>query len=236
MELELTRQTFGLLLIATSALAGVRSNQAQAQSSQHYICSAGNTRAIYSSSSGRSCAPLSVEADFVDLISTPHFLVTYHPGSIVKEGDTVKVWVATYLASPVPDDNGRFRYDSVKASYKFFCKGRQQLLVQGTYSLGHSRVYERLSNESVMEEIEPNTLASTMLGDFCDPSSRTLAPRAAAPAGSSTDFVCPESLPSDAARQAQLQVLRHAGTERTRDMTKAEGKRRLLRELILPSQ
>jgi hypothetical protein len=193
------------MLIALSVLASTLAFRVYAQSNQHYRCLAGNIRAIYATPSGRSCVPLSIEPDFVDLISTPNFLVTFHPGSIVRQDDTVKVWVVVYLASPVQDYNGRFQYDSVKASYKFYCKVRQQLLIQGTYKLGRSRVAERLSNDSIMEEIEPNTIASAMLDDFCNPAGTRSLSKPDLVTADQTDFVCPENLPNDAARQAQLQ-------------------------------
>jgi hypothetical protein len=131
-------------------------------------------------------------------------IIDYHPASIVHEADGVKVWVQFISAKPIPlGPHGK--YDFVRSSYKFFCKSHQQLLIQGTYKLGGNTVWERLSNESILEEIEPGTVSGRLHGFFCKGPGAP--PESNKPITELSDaefdalFRCPESIGSDEERE-----------------------------------
>jgi hypothetical protein len=89
------------------------------------------------------------------------------PSKIVKESDGAKVWTQTFIAEPIPFNNSKLNYDSAKGITKFYCKTRQQRLIQATYHLNERLIYERTSSESVMEEIEPGTIADDLYAYVC---------------------------------------------------------------------
>jgi hypothetical protein len=192
------------VLITALATASWLSIPADAAYTSHYLCTQSGKRSFSETSKAPSCLTLHDEPGWADLMSNPEVIVSYHPSSVVRDGDTVKAWVQIYLATPVSGDKGHVQYDSVRASYKFYCRSRQQLLIQGTYKLGETRVHERPSSDSVMEEIEPDTIADTLLNLFCDGSSDPAAPSRSASSSFDAMFVCPEFLPNNSARDGQL--------------------------------
>jgi len=163
------------------------------------------------------CSKTVLEDGWVNLIFNEAVLVDYHPDTVVIEDDGVKVWLQFFMARPTPSQNSRWEYDHLKGAYKFLCKSRQQLLIQGTYQLGTRTVYERLSNETVLEEIEPGTISDALRGFFC----KSLTGDPAKNASTSTEsdetiahlteaefrsrFRCPEFLSSDDARRKELE-------------------------------
>jgi hypothetical protein len=158
------------LLIFMTVLASA----AHADTGTHYLCVHDGQRSFSKTPQGGSCSVLREHDDsgWVNFVFAPNVIVSYYPRSIVREAGTVKVWLQVNLASPVPfvgtDGSNKFQYDSVRAAYRLYCTERQQVLIQGTYSLGNKSVYERPSSEQTREEIQPNTLAAAFLNFFCN--------------------------------------------------------------------
>jgi hypothetical protein len=155
------------LLILTTILGSA----ANAATGTRYLCTRDGRRSFSETPQGVSCSVLHDEPGWTAIVSSPNFIVSYHPASVVREGDTVTAGFQVNLASPVSyvgsDGSDKFQYDSIRASYRFYCLARQQVLIQGTYKLGTKNVHERLSSEAILEEIKPNTIAETLLKFFC---------------------------------------------------------------------
>ena len=145
------------------------------------------------------CTHISLENGWKNFLVERGVIVDFHPTSLVRDGDTVKVWVEFHLAGPVDDSEGRkWQYDNLRASYRFNCKTREQLLIQGTYRLAGKVTYERLSSEAVSEEIEPGTISELLLGALCEQGDLK-------GVNFEADFTCPEHLFNQEARRAELQ-------------------------------
>lgn len=132
-----------------------------------YACVAANGQRRFSSKGGEGCKGVPIASTWVSFYKSPTVLIDILPTSLVREPDGVKAWTQFYLASPAEGDRGGWKYDDVKAVTKYFCKTRQMLLIQGTYSLNGKRVWERSVKDSFMEEIEPGTLAEKLLLHLC---------------------------------------------------------------------
>jgi hypothetical protein len=107
------------------------------------------------------------------------------PTSLVREGDGVKIWDRFYLAGThaYPFDHGRKQgpiYNGVKAVHKFLCETHQQILAQADYTLDGHVVYESTVKESVLEEIEPDTISAFMYDKYCENENKASEPKWAA--------------------------------------------------------
>jgi hypothetical protein len=133
-------------------------------------------------------------------------LIDYHSTSVLREADGVKAWVQILFATPA-SLSPRGKYNYMRSSYKLFCNTRQQLLIQGTYKLGNKTVWERLSNASIKEEIEPGTVSDRLLRFFCR-DMPSVPQEGASPITEFSDaefdaqFKCPESLVSEDEQKA----------------------------------
>jgi hypothetical protein len=173
------------------------------QDTQRFACKQPNSpQTVFRSSRQGRCAEIKLEEGWRNFTVQPNVIVDFHPASIVRNGESIKVWVRFHLAVPARDVQGRgWTYDGLKAAYEFKCAARQQVLVQGSYHLGSKVVYERLSNEALDEEIEPGTISDAFLRMLCGgPAVQGQDPDAAFEA----TFRCPENLPSREAREAEL--------------------------------
>lgn len=149
-------------------LANMRSSSALVENgSPRNLCTSDDGRRYFSDELAAHCVPVPLEHGWANFHSEPKVVVDVMPSKRVKERDGTKIWAQFFLAEPVPSDDGRWSYDYVKSITKYFCGTKQQLLIQGTYSLKGSRVYERSATESLMEEIEPGTLAEGLYNYAC---------------------------------------------------------------------
>ena len=193
------------------------SEPALSAETDRFLCTLSNGQRVFRPVSELRCSKKVLDDGWVNLIFDDTVLVDYHPDTVVIEDDGIKVWLQFFMARPVGSQNSRWEYDYLKGTYKFFCKSRQQLLIQGTYQLGSRTVYERLSNESVLEEIEPGTISDALRGFFCKSLMRDPAKNAdTIPESDETiaqlseaefrfRFRCPESLSSDDERKKEIE-------------------------------
>jgi hypothetical protein len=149
-------------------LANIRSSAVISdKKSPRNLCTADDGKRYFSNEPAQNCIPVPLEHGWKSFRSGPAFVMDILPSKVVRERDGTKVWAQFFLAEAVPSDDGKWSYDHVKSVTKFFCGTKQQLLIQGTYSLNGRRIYERSSTESVMEEIEPDTLAEDLYHYAC---------------------------------------------------------------------
>lgn len=151
----------------TKTLASIKSNQSQQTSNYRYQCLKTNGSLYFSSTGGKKCQALPLQTDWVNFRIEPTFIVDILPSKTVKERDGVKIWTQFYLAQPVRSTDGAWNYNYVKNVTKYFCETKQQLLIQGSYFLNSEIQHERLSNEAVLEEIEPGTISELLLEYAC---------------------------------------------------------------------
>lgn len=148
-------------------LASIKSNESQQKSNDRYQCLKSNGSLYFSSTGGKKCKSIPLEEDWVNFRIEPNFIIDIIPSKVVKERDGVKIWSQYYLAQPARSTDGAWKYNYVKSVTKYFCKSKQQLLIQGTYYLNGEIQNERLSNESITEEIEPGTISELLLDYAC---------------------------------------------------------------------
>ena len=142
------------------------SKKAQNQNSNiRYQCLKNNGNLYFSIFDNKKCQSIPLEAGWINFLTEKEFMVDINPSKIVKENDGAKIWARFYLAQP--SSGGSFKYNYIQSITKYFCQTKQQLLIQGTYRYNGAVQYERLSNESVMEEIEPGTISELLLNYVC---------------------------------------------------------------------
>jgi hypothetical protein len=166
-------RAFVALLCALVASGFVLANSAAlstAASSTRYLCHH-QEQSIFAVEYSAGCIPLPVESGWKNVLSAPEILIDVQPDSVVRDGDTVKLWVRIYLNKSYPYETttgeSRGNYDGLKGVYKFFCHNRQQEIVQADYLSGETPIYYRLSNEAIVEEIEPGTAIETVYSEYC---------------------------------------------------------------------
>jgi hypothetical protein len=148
-------------------LANIESSVGTANTSPRNLCTGDDRKKYFSDHAGRNCTPVPLNTEWVNFYSGPKVVVDIMPLKIVREADGAKIWAQFFLAESVASDDGRWRYDYVKGVTKYYCRTKQQLLIQGTYSLNGSTVFERGSTDSIVEEIEPGTLAEGLYEYVC---------------------------------------------------------------------
>lgn len=150
-------------------LSNIKSSELETkiESPVRNLCTMPNGKKYFTNQQGKSCTPVPLEAGWINFSTSPSFIVDIMPDKMVKEDDGTKVWTQFFLAESVESDDGKWKYDQVKNISKFFCKKKQTLLIQGTYSQRGSRVYERSSRESMIEEIEPGTINESLYEFVC---------------------------------------------------------------------
>ncbi|NOU01916.1 MAG: hypothetical protein HOO95_10145 [Gallionella sp.] len=148
-------------------LASIKSNESPEASNNRYQCLKGNGSLYFSSVGGEECQSVPLEADWVNFRVEPDLIVDIIPSKVVKEIDGTKIWSQYYLAQVASSSDGAWKYNYVKSVTKYFCKTKQQLLIQGVYYLNGEIQHERLSNESIIEEIEPGTISELILDYAC---------------------------------------------------------------------
>ena len=135
-----------------------------------YVCSEQGQRR-FAIHNGPGCSVLPREEGWENVLSAPNILVDVQPTTIVRDGNSVKIWVRTYLNQTYPyvsqQGENKGDYDGTKGVFQFLCGKRQQIIVQADYTLAGTPIYYRLSNESVTEEIEPGTVAEILYAKYC---------------------------------------------------------------------
>lgn len=125
----------------------------------------------FSLSGGQNCREIPVEADYEPFFASPEALVDVSPSSLIRDGNSVKLWVRIYLNKTYPYVTSagvnKGRYDGMKGVYKLICGQRQQVIMQADYLLAGEPIYYRLSNEAVTEEIEPGSLVDFLYKKYC---------------------------------------------------------------------
>lgn len=148
-------------------IANIESSSAQANGPPRNLCIGDDKRRYFSDQTGSNCTSVPLNRGWVNFHSEPKVIVDIMPSKIVRERDGTKIWAQFFLAEPVDSNDGRWRYDYVKSVTKYYCGTKQQLLIQGIYSLNGKPTYERTSTESIVEEIEPGTLAEDIYEYAC---------------------------------------------------------------------
>lgn len=149
-------------------LANIQESSQEVQiqnSNTRYQCLKNNDSLYFSTVEKKKCQSIPLEAGWKNFLTEEGFMVDINPSKIVREKDGAKIWARFYLAQP--SSGGSFKYNYVQSVTKYFCQTKQQLLIQGTYRLNGAVQYERLSNESVMEEIEPGSISELLLNYVC---------------------------------------------------------------------
>jgi len=142
------------------------SQKSQPQDSNiRYQCLKNNGSLYFSTTEQKKCQSVPLDAGWTNFLTQEQVMVDINPSKIVREKDGAKIWARFYLAQP--SSGGSFKYNYVQSVTKFFCQTKQQLLIQGTYRFNGVVQWERLSNESVMEEIEPGTISELLLNYVC---------------------------------------------------------------------
>lgn len=132
-----------------------------------FLCNDGGKPYFAKTPNNKNCQSQFLEETWDNFAITRHFIADYMPTKIVRENDGIKVWTQFFFAEPVSSDDAKWHYDYVKGVTKYYCGIRQMMLIQATYFYKSERIYERLSNEAVMEEIEPDTLSETLYTKLC---------------------------------------------------------------------
>ena len=134
---------------------------------ERYLCQTKSSSRIFSKENKNNCSSIRLENNWVNIIFSDSVIVDIMPSRIVKEGDNVKIWSQFYLAKNYAYSNPKFNYDRHRQISRFLCKTQQVQLIQGTYMLGEKVMYERLSNEMITEEIEPETIYEILYKYAC---------------------------------------------------------------------
>lgn len=149
------------------SLANIRSAASRKVKSSRNLCVADDAVRYFSNKSTEKCTSMPMEQGWINLHSDKNILVDVLPSKIVRSKDATKLWAQFFLAEPTSNNDGQWRYDHVKSITQFRCESKQQVLIQGTYSLNGRPIYERASTESITEEIEPGTLAEKLYDYAC---------------------------------------------------------------------
>ncbi|MDB5985281.1 MAG: hypothetical protein JWR16_334 [Nevskia sp.] len=147
-------------------LANIRQSELPPGASR-YQCTAQDRSRHFTDQKDAGCVAVPIEDGWVNLISQPQALVDVLPSGNVKEDDGTKIWTQFYLAEPVSTEDGLRQYNHVKGVTKYYCKSKQQRLIQADYWLNDRLVLRTSSANSVIEEIEPGTLAETIYEYAC---------------------------------------------------------------------
>ncbi len=143
------------------------------ESKTRYQCIGESNRLYFSKFENKKCKTVPLEKGWENFLIEKGFIVDINFSKILKENNGVKVWARYYLAEPSTfsfpktSSTSNFDYNYIQSVTKYFCQTKQQLLIQGTYILNGVVQYERLSNESVMEEIEPGTISELLVTHLC---------------------------------------------------------------------
>lgn len=142
------------------------SREAKAENlNTRYQCLRNDGSLYFSTVGKKKCKSIPLEAEWKNFLTEEGFMVDINQSKIVKEKEGAKIWTRFYLAQS--SSGGSFTYNYVQSVTKYFCQTKQQLLIQGTYRLNGAVQHERLSTESVMEEIEPGTISELILNYVC---------------------------------------------------------------------
>jgi len=154
----------------TATLNTISRNASLAGGKDRFACPAGDIRMFFPSG-GPGCKPLPLEKGWENFMADPSMIVDVNPNSIVRDKNTVKLWVRFYMnvatAYVSADGIDYGTYDSTKGVWKFFCGNRQQTIVQADYLLGDRPIYHRPSNEAIVEEIKPGTISDFLYQKYC---------------------------------------------------------------------
>lgn len=157
----------GIILIFGHTAANA---QSAAFAGTRYVCSEQGQR-MFAIQYAPGCSVLPRENGWENVVSAPNIIVDVQPATIVREGNSVKIWIRNYLNKSYPyvsqQGKNRGNYDGMKGVFQFVCGKRQQIILQADYTLAGTPIYYRLSNESVTEGIEPGTVAETLYTKYC---------------------------------------------------------------------
>ncbi len=132
-----------------------------------YLCVNGNEDKYISRRKTANCVPYTVPKGWITIMATENDIVDIMPNTIVREKDGAKIWAHFYSTYISYLGNSNLQYDGVKSISKYYCNSKRTKLIQATYTLGLDVVYERLENESIMEEIEPGTVNEKLYEYVC---------------------------------------------------------------------
>jgi hypothetical protein len=148
-------------------LSNIQSSATAGRKPRRSLCTRNDGSRYFSDQAASNCSAIPLDSGWVNFQNEPRVLVDIMPSTRVKKHDGTKIWTRFFLAEPVASSDGRWRYDALKSVTKYYCGTKQQRLIQGTYMLNGRPVYERSSAESLLEEIEPGTLAEGLYEYAC---------------------------------------------------------------------
>lgn len=131
------------------------------------LCTSEDKKKYFSKGLIRDCLINFREEGWVNFYMSPHVIVDIIPNRMVREKDGIKIWAQFFMADPVDSNNGEWHYDYVKSISKYYCGKKQTRMIQATYSLNGRNVYERSSMDSILEEIEPETINESLYNYVC---------------------------------------------------------------------
>jgi hypothetical protein len=148
-------------------MANIRSAAPREGNASRNLCVGDDAARYFSNQLASNCTSVPSEQGWVNLHTDRNMIVDVLPSRIVRDREGTKLWAQFFLAEPASSKDGQWSYDHVKSITRFRCKSKQQVLIQGTYSLDGQPMYERASTESIAEEIEPGTLAEKLYDYAC---------------------------------------------------------------------
>lgn len=169
MAIKMMRISFSILIIVFTfaPVIAMGGNKPLKPIKNIYLCLSDNGGKYISHKNTDTCVPYTVPKGWITVMATENDIVDIMPNTIVREKDGVKIWAHFYSAQPSTMENNDIQYDGVKSISKYYCNKKQTRMIQATYTLGRTIVYERLANEAIMEEIEPGTVNEKIYEYVC---------------------------------------------------------------------
>ena len=134
---------------------------------KRYHCTKINGQRYFSSEQSGACEENKLEQGWLNFAFIPSAIVDIKSKSGISEPDGKSIWLRFYLAEPIVDVAGRWKYDFVESLNKFYCGKRETRLVKGTYRLGGKTVYSRPEAEGINETVDPGTLNEKLYNVLC---------------------------------------------------------------------
>ena len=141
---------------------------ASASPGGRYLCTEKTGQRHFASERSNGCEEIKLEPGWDNFGAVPSALVDVDPKSIVSQPDGKSMRVRFYLADVASDVNGKWKYDFLESTNKFYCGKRETRLSTGTYKLGGKVVYERSPTEAVSESVDAGTLNEALYQFLCE--------------------------------------------------------------------
>jgi len=148
------------------------------------------------------CTPLTEEPGWDVLVLNSLLIASYQTSSLHREGNTVDLLINMHIADPVQSEDGSYFYDGLRASYRFDCQARTQIMTGGVYSLEAGGKHDQAAD--ISEPVRPGTTGSIILDRVCFGIDQHEADKAKYAADDNPEFVCPEYMPDEEGKKREL--------------------------------